>query len=486
MQFTGADVPRQGIGAPSTTPIGSSARFGRVLPADASWLHLGGYAFIFPVTLSGITLWLLWKRRQRIKEWPAVQTAADFSPATQILLLALFVVGLLMLVGLWAIDVGAMDFRLGSLNLGHVHWLQAAWWHNHAYIPNILAGATGFCIGAPVALVILASFTSQREDKATLDRVNRLSAQAWDSFRRLVNDFVTDERYELVVNQARDIKKYYDETSTAIDDLIVSANMGLIDPKLLERPVREISELVQQMSDIEKNFRTAVNALRLNINFFETRDQWAQIIGAWRVLDQYVRLQRLEQGLEWFDQRADAGFRKWTDQDGNPLQDLLDAIEIRLYTPNMTLNVDTMANALDTLSAYNRTDPMQLGQQLRIPGNPFHPDHSRSYHAKRDAAQLFILDLKRYIGLVELMYWPRGQTVPKRESNSYELTPNEVFGSLQTPEGKRQLEQAVSRIEARQKRERRKRCIKRALWGVSVSDHEATLREEQLTRVHRR
>ena len=436
-----------------------------MLPADASWQHLSPYAVIFPVTLGVIALWLLWKRRQKIKDWPPVRTALDFSPATQIFLLTLFLIGLLLLAALWAIDLGAWNFSLGSLDLGSVHWLQHDWLNSHAYIPNILAGVTGFCIGAPFALVILASFTGAREEKATLDRVNRLSALAWDAFRTLVNEFASNERYELVVDQARDITKYYDETTRAVDEYIGSANQVLGSSDDVK-----LNDNMKQLKSIESNFRTAVNALRQNINFFETHDEWAQIVGSWRVLDQYVRLQRLEQGLEWFDKRADSGLRRWTSREGNPLQDLLDAIEVRRYTQDTLPNVGTMANALDTLAGYTRMDnAAHLGEYLLNEGNIFAPDRSSVYHARRDAAQLFIIDLKRYIGLVEIMYWPRAQTVPKRENTEYQQTAHEWIGSLQTPEGRKQFERTFREVVAQQKRERRKRRVQRALWGVSTN-----------------
>jgi hypothetical protein len=112
-------------------------------------------------------------------------------------------------------------------------------------------------------------------------------------------------------------------------------------------------------------------------------------------------------------------------------------------------------------------DAVHLGEWLLNEGNIFAPDRSSVYHARRDAAHLFIIDLKRYIGLVEIMYWPRAQTVPKREITEYQQTAHEWIGSLQTPEGKKQFERAFREVVAQQKRERRKRRVKRALWGVS-------------------
>jgi hypothetical protein len=337
--------------------------------------------------------------------------------------------------------------------LGLATDLNAAdWSQNLGFITNIWAGLTGFLIGAPVALVVLATFTSAREEKATLDRVNRLSLLAWYSFRDLVEAFGSDERYESIVEQARDITKWYDEASTAIDQYIERASEMVDSPDDSKDDVA-LAEHHENLKRIEENFRTAVNATINKFNF-ETEDEWAQIVGSWRVLDQYVRLQRLEQSLEWFDKTPDAGFRKWMSRDGNPVQELVDALEIRRYTSNTSPGVETMRQALDTLASYTRTDRVNLGEYLLYTGNIFSSDRSNTFNIKRDAAQIFILDVKRFIGLVEISYWPRSQVVPTIQSLERELTAHEWIGSLQTPDGQKQFEKDVKRVMAKQYQEK--------------------------------
>ncbi|NVN51623.1 hypothetical protein [Mycolicibacterium hippocampi] len=364
------------------------------------------------------------------REWGLARTFLGFKRFTQIVIVLAVACGFFLTVLFIVSDIGGDP-----------------WWDDKSYTPNILAAFTSFLFGAPVALVVLATFTAEREEKATIDRVNRLTLVAWNTFRDQVNAFASDKRYELVVDQARDIRKYYDETSSALGEFIEY----MIHEWLHSEPDYDDINLVnhlERLKEIEPKFRNAVNAVRQGINFFETEDEWAQIVGAWRVLDQYVRLQRLEQGLEWFDKTPDAGLRKWTNRQSNPLQDLLDAIEIRRYTPNMSLNVDTMANALDTLSAYTRTDAAELGQWLAHEGNIFTADRAAEYHIKRDAAHLFILDLKRYIGLVEITYWPYSQTEPNPKDLQRELTSSEWIGSLSTEEGRKDFEKEFRRVAA--------------------------------------
>ena len=59
----------------------------------------------------------------------------------------------------------------------------AEWMKTYAYIPNILAGLTGFLIGVPFALIVLASLATQRDEKSASDRVEVVSQIAWNQFR---------------------------------------------------------------------------------------------------------------------------------------------------------------------------------------------------------------------------------------------------------------------------------------------------------------
>jgi hypothetical protein len=372
----------------------------------------------------------------RPSSWGMTKTFQGFKRSTQRVILMSLALGLFL----------GIIFTVSDLN--------HPWWENKSYIPNILAAITGFLVGAPVALVILATFTSEREEKATLDRVNRLSLVAWWAFRDLVNEFCSQERYEVISKQGRDIKTCYDETSAAIGQIIAYATAAIEHGADIGN---DLTNKIADLRQIEPKFRMAVNAFTRTFNF-QTRDEWAQLVGSWRVLDQYVRLQRLEQGLEWFDAPADSGLRKWMSREGNPLQELVDSVEIRLYTPDSSLGrVDTMRNALDSLAGITQMDDDNLGQYLLYTGNIFNTDRPIEYSKKCDAAYLFTLDLMRYISLVELEYWPRSQTAPKRPDTERELTMNEWVGSLQTPEGEQEFKKLFHQVAAEQYQDKLRR-----------------------------
>jgi len=123
------------------------------------------------------------------------ETFTDFKRSTRIWLIVSLVLGLLLLTGFTLTDLG-VNVTLGTWD-PKPQWLKqfnAEWFHSHAYIPNIYAAITGFLIGVRIALVVLATFTGEREDKAALDRVDKTTQLAWQKFRDTALAFATDER----------------------------------------------------------------------------------------------------------------------------------------------------------------------------------------------------------------------------------------------------------------------------------------------------
>ncbi|GAA2400207.1 hypothetical protein [Mycolicibacterium llatzerense] len=138
------------------------------------------------------------------------RTLNDFNPSTRIVLVLSLLLGVMLLFGFTLTDVG-VDLTLWGWD-PKPHWLKqynAGWFHTHAYVPNILAALTGFLIGAPVALIVLATFTVQREEQAALDRVNRLSQVAWYNFLDAVIAFDPRERLDAVQNAAPAVERRF-------------------------------------------------------------------------------------------------------------------------------------------------------------------------------------------------------------------------------------------------------------------------------------
>jgi hypothetical protein len=226
----------------------------------------------------------------------------------------------------------------------------------------------------------------------------------------------------------------------------------------------DLSQSLESLREIEQKFRASINVVTRTFNF-QTNDEWAQIIGSWRVLDQYVRLQRLEQGLEWFDKVPDSGFRRWMSRESNPLQEFLDSIEVRRYIADTSLGIVTMRQAVDTLAAHVRMDPTELGEYLLYYGNIFSKERSREYFVLVEDARIFIIELKRLLGLVEMQYWPYSERVPKHKPDDRELTMHEWIGSFQTPEGQKAFKDLWKRLSAEKYQESLRRRSKGEISG---------------------
>jgi len=241
---------------------------------------------------------------RKIKRWGVVETYLGFSVATRTIFALMFVVGVILCISLWLTDLG-----IGFTRPSWVTRYGADWLHSHAYIPNILAGLTGFLVGVPVAAVFLATFTSEREEKVAVDRVNRLSKSAWYTFRDAVYQFCSEERITALRHDIPLISDRHNHAFKALQDY-------------LER-LREANpdELLAEKADVIRHcvFETSQGlANRMRVDPESVSMAWAGVVGAWNILDQYVRLQRLEVNLDWFDNRLDTRIRKWMSLPKNP------------------------------------------------------------------------------------------------------------------------------------------------------------------------
>ena len=326
----------------------------------------------------------------RPSTWQIIKTYSSFKPFTRILLLLSLVAGVIVLIVCWTIDLG-----------------DSAWWHRHAYIPNIWAGFTGFLIGAPVALVILATFTAEREQNETLKRVNRLSQLAWDNFVSSAQKFCTPERMKAVAEGADEVKRRHDDAFDAVQNYITVIRGGRPGPY-------NPDELIDAVNAIEKSyepFQTAVSSVTGALKDPETLAvEWSAIVGAWNTLDQYVRLQRLERNLAWFDPEIDAELRKWLSRPQSPLGQFA---ELHGFDIKHKTNVKTMVEAVDAVGVYIQLDEDARARALRASTSRFGYVKVRDYLAYAIDASFFLGRFPDCVNKVIDANWPASETKPK-------------------------------------------------------------------------
>ncbi|WP_134084644.1 hypothetical protein [Mycobacteroides salmoniphilum] len=219
-------------------------------------------------------------------------TFRDFRRSTKLLILVMLVFGL----ALFAICLVA--------DLTGAEWMET-----YAYIPNILAGLTGFLIGVPFALVVFATLASQRNDKAAADRVNAVSQIAWNQFREAITTLCSPERTEALRVGAERVQSVHDETWHGFN----------VD--IAKQSAEEFQQMVAFAKRQSEVWGGAIQSVMADIGAqSDLTLQWLAAVRDWNTLDQYVRLQRLERGLPWFHRELDALLQERMIADRHPMR----------------------------------------------------------------------------------------------------------------------------------------------------------------------
>lgn len=173
----------------------------------------------------------------------------------------------------------------------------ADWSQSLGFLTNIWAGFTGFLIGVPVALVVLSTVTRQSEDKAATDRVENLTLLSWNQFRDSVLELCSDDRISALETGAARIQELHDETIGPIRNYYDNQERTEENAQqVLEFVKHQIPLWDKAFYDLEASFGIRYSLLLL----------WFAILREWNTVDQYVRLQRLERQLLWFDKGLDS------------------------------------------------------------------------------------------------------------------------------------------------------------------------------------
>ncbi|MHA7649399.1 hypothetical protein ACX9NE_05230, partial [Mycobacterium sp. ML4] len=322
-----------------------------------------------------------------IKATGAVKTFRSFGAVGKSTLVIMFLAGWILL-GFFARE-----------DLGN-----SKWWHGLSYIPNIAAGFTGFLIGAPVALVLLASFTIDREDRTALDRVNRLTKLAWNEFRDSVNVLCNESRIYGVYSDAIDAYNNFREVIRTFDRYRQSGNTQ-DDFNVFN------SELRSQLPNWQEHLAVVNAKVKSRA---EIQLEWSAILASWSTLDQYVRLQRLERNLQWFDRNTHADIRNRLSDTANPVEKFS-----LLHDEHAGTAYDNVSEAFKRARVWADLNKHDLDKQFLMAGSggvgfPWY-DTSR-YATEAYSAQTALRGLLDAVNKVEQTNWPQCATEPTKTS----------------------------------------------------------------------
>ncbi|SER81928.1 hypothetical protein SAMN04488583_6383 [Mycobacterium sp. 88mf] len=227
--------------------------------------------------------------------------------------------GISMCVSLWLTDLG--------IGFTHPEWLfrfNAEWLKAHAYIPNILAGITGFLIGVPVALVVLETIRSDYTQNVQIEAVRRISLAAWSDFSEAVADLCTDDRIKAIGNTEDDssptdlLKVEHDVLIEALESCRDEIRK---DPSLASVRFTELKSFLQLHLPIFRERYKAVNKA-FGVDY-KLRRQWSYTLALWELIDTHIRLRRLEFGLEKIDTDSYMRLREQMTSPENPIFEFL-------------------------------------------------------------------------------------------------------------------------------------------------------------------
>jgi hypothetical protein len=285
--------------------------------------------------------------------------------------------------------------------------ISSQWMHTHTYIPNILAGFTGFLIGVPVALVILATFTVEREEFSALKRVNRLSRLAWRDFRKAVYEFCSDDRLDLLDGQQlKDIKELTETFRNRLGMYPVRRRAQIPtdeDRSRLEADLRpKIDEWEILLTEVQAHVPKS-DALAL---------EWSDILSKWQILDQYVRLQRLERHLRWFADALNAGLRQHMSSNTDPMSEFSSATEPVAEEVSSALSQKCIDGALQSAKTYMQLGTDDLSNAIGATAFDYPHGDVGLYWPTITRAVESMRSLRELVEQVDAAGWPQSESNP--------------------------------------------------------------------------
>jgi len=297
-----------------------------------------------------------WKRDHKLKNLGFVKTFTNFTRPTRIALIVMLGAG-------WVVF-----FLCRRVDLSN-----STWWHRQSYMPNIWAAFTVFLIGAPVALIILDTFTGEREEKAALDRVNSLSKLAWDEYKNDVYKFCTPERMAALKDDVHAVQQIHDGMLKAVSDYTLRDGQSRFrrpddgHPTIFGASDEEYNALMEYAQVEIAWWQGLLDRVHTVIPpSAALQIEWSAVLTSWSTLDQYIRLQRMERQLRWFDRDIDSELHEHMSAQSHPLKQFSN-----ISDSDFTSSLHNMTTALDALRNFTELSKQEIDWKFYLSeGNP--------------------------------------------------------------------------------------------------------------------
>lgn len=325
------------------------------------------------------------------RRWDKIETALGFSRWTLAVLGLMFVSGVVLCVSLWLTDVG-----IGFSQPYIITRYNGEWLRSHAYIPNILAGITGFLVGVPVALVVLQTVLGRREDNIELAKAKRVSAAAWNEFRSATLEYASSERRNALLNDAlTDVYPLYEEIFAKLSDY--RGEEPFVTPTQ-----ERYNELIAYLKAKQPKFKSEIDSVTKKVgNIDELQKLWSRVLSTWSVVNVYVRSRRLEFGLPWFDDDSNSLLVSALSTPESPLTDFT-----HVHNGFGTRPPASMDMAQSWLVSYLHWDKDKVDRTLQSDNEAFGHKGVSDYRERAQQAGLFLNGLQSVIKQIDEQGWP--------------------------------------------------------------------------------
>jgi hypothetical protein len=329
----------------------------------------------------------------------------DFEPPTRRWLVASFFGGIVLLISAIWLDAFSSSGR---------HW-----WHNLGlgYTNNILAAFTGFLIGVPVAVLVLDRFKSNLAEKVQIESqiasVNRISKVAWEDFFRAIDDFCSDERVQAVTHNqggSSPIDEVQAEHDVIIERLEASRDAIRKDPGSATDEIADLKRFLRIHATEFENKRKSVD--QQFGTRYTLRRKWTYIISLWRVLDEHVRVRRIEFKLEPMNHESYISILdKLTSEDDN---DIFEFLDVHSGTKSFRgRGINAMADLQSIIDVSLGLEDRELANILANHYNEYIGNSIRYYWTTATGAYIFLTSLKMTVQSVTNSGWPANATEPQ-------------------------------------------------------------------------
>jgi hypothetical protein len=186
-----------------------------------------------------------------------------------------------------------------------------------------------------------------------------------------------------------------------------------------KKDARTTTDFHDALKGCYEPLQASVQPITKAIKDYETIDtQWSAVVGAWQTLDQFIRLQRLEQGLDWFfpkEPQVDAEMRKWLSRNPNPLTDFA---HVHGYATTEEYGRTTMVNAVNAVKNYSLLSEGEIGPVLGSSNHRlFGYNEVDNYQKHAREASFFLERLAFCISRINESNWPASATKPAQSRN---------------------------------------------------------------------